>query len=186
MTIESGFSPENVFLVVAYAAENSDSAEVFIVPSIAEVNMKLEELTYGNTRDESIKVFNGVITSSLNLPSSFHGVIPHILIAMKPKFSETMEELAMDSEDDDYLILGDDQLYKELEEAFFASGPPDQAGMIEKIETFVDEGGVKIDDILLFFGYELVQIAHVSEDNYDDDEEMIVRLGSIKNDICML
>lgn len=186
MTTESGFEPENVFLLVAYTSAEVNSAEVCILPSIAEVNMKLEELTYGNINDESIKVYNGIITSSLHLPTSFHGMIPHILIAKSPKFSDTIKKLSLEYEDDDYMVLGDDQLYTDIEDALFISGPPDQLGMINKIEMLVDKDGINIDDILLFFGYELVPIVQVSEDSYDDDEEIIMRLNNIKEDIYML
>lgn len=185
MTIDSGIQPEDVFIVVAFASENSDVAEISIVASIMEVNNKLEELTYGNIQEELIKVYSGVIMSCLHLPKSFHGIIPHILVVEKPKFSELMDNLS-DIYDDDYMSLGYDYLYGDIEDAKFISGPPDQQYMAEKIEKLVTEDNIKIDDILLFFGHELIPVLQVSADSYDDDEEIVTRLSDIKNDICML
>lgn len=158
-----------VFIINVIENKNSGMSDVFVFDDVDDVNLKLEEITYGHTNYENIEVFSGIIIPSEHIPASFDGTIPHILIQNPDRvFDETVSD-----------------------EAYFFKSSSDPKVVTEKIEELmavddlffssyaVESPVIGIEDVKLFFGYAMLPVLQIIEESVD--EEVFERLEKIKD-----
>lgn len=160
-----------VYIIASVDPDYETYTEVYILNSVEEVNAQLADLTYGNTDDESVQVYHGVLLDGDCIPPSFNGCTPYILLRNPERFINTTV----------------------ANEAYFNKVTIDPEAVMSRIESFMsaqdlfipttsEKLSVSINDIKIFFGYKMTKITQIFAEKRDD--EILNRLRSIESAVA--
>lgn len=144
-----------LFLIVnkdEYIIDILDTSEIFEFTNLDDTNIKLDELTFGDTDTENINVYKGFVISAKYIPDSFNGLIPYIYIPISKN-----------------------------NEGIFIKVSTNVEAVIKKVEYLMSKTELKnlnIDNVYLFFGEKLTPSLQIIDISID--EELVERAKNLK------
>jgi len=160
-----------VFVVTSTDPDYELYTEVYILDSLGKANAKLTDLTYGSTDDDSVQVYHGILLNADCIPPTFNGCTPYIIV----QNPERTKSKAVENEAHfEKMVINPNKVAEKIED------------LLESENLFISIDGsemnVTIDDIYLFFGYNMIKVLQISEERVDD--EIMSRLYKIDSAVA--
>lgn len=158
-------SSKETFIVVSEASGEELAKDIYIYDSIEEVNDRLEDLTFANLDPDLNKIYHGVLISGRTIPESFQGCTPYIVIKNPERYEVSVLE----------------------HEAMFLKESCSPDKVAETITTILtgdnifsnDSTPIRIEDVFVFFGREVIPVLQITEAAVFEDEEFSERVAEM-------
>ncbi len=156
---------KETFIIVSEASDEELAKDLYIYESMEEVNDQLEDLTFANIDLNNNKVYHGVLIPGHTIPESFQGCTPYIIVKNPERYEVSVLE----------------------NEATFLKESCSPDKVVDTITTILtgdnifnnDSIPIKIEDVFVFFGIEVIPVLQIVESAVFQDEEFCDRIDNM-------